>query len=242
MMTSLAIPSSTTGAAASAASSTTAFSGASANSTGSTGSGSAGSASTMTQSDFLKLLTAQLKYQTPNNPADPTQLASEFAEISTVNGIDQLNTQVGNIQSSTSAAEMAQAAGLVGKQVAVSGDSLSANANGSAAGAFSLAGAAQNVNVTVVAPNGSTAGTIKLGSLPAGQQSFNFTGGVAGAQYTYQVNATAAGGSAVSVTPYSVYSVQGVNLSGTAPTLNVAGQSTPVPVSSIQTILGGTSS
>jgi flagellar basal-body rod modification protein FlgD len=33
--------------------------------------------------------------------------------------------------------------------------------------------------------------------------------------------------------------VQGVNLSGTSPTLNVQGSATPLPVSDIQTILGG---
>jgi flagellar basal-body rod modification protein FlgD len=42
------------------------------------------------------------------------------------------------------------------------------------------------------------------------------------------------------VTPYSVYTVEGVNVSGTSPTLNVEGSSTPIPVSSIQTVLGGT--
>jgi len=240
-MTTLAIPSTTTPAQAAAAASTTAFAGASTSATTS-GSGSAGSASTLSQSDFLKLLTAQLQYQTPNNPADPTQLASEFAEISTVNGINQLNTQVGNIQSSTAAAELAQASSLVGKQVAVSGNTISADASGTASGAFSLAGAAQDATVTILAPNGSTATTLNLGSLPAGQQSFSWSGGVAGTQYTYQVNATSNAGAAVSVTPYSVYTVQGVNLSGTSPTLNVAGSSMPLPVSSVQTILGGTSS
>lgn len=236
-MTTLAIPSSTSGAAAAAAASTTAYSGAATSAT----SGS-GSASTMSQSDFLKLLTAQLKFQTPNNPADPTQLASEFAEISTVNGINQLNTQVSSLGASAGAAEMAQASALVGKQVAVSGDTISADANGTATGAFSLAGAAQDAKVTILAPNGSSAGTVDLGALQAGQQSFNWNGGVAGTQYTYQVNAVSASGQAVAATPYSVYTVQGVNLSGTSPTLNVAGQSTPLPVSSVQTILGGTSS
>jgi flagellar basal-body rod modification protein FlgD len=236
-MTTLAIPSSTSGAAAAAAASTTAYSGTT--TSASTGSGSA---STMSQSDFLKLLTAQLKYQSPSNPADPTQLASEFAEISTVNGINQLNTQVSSLGASAGAAEMAQASALVGKQVAVSGDTISADANGSATGAFSLAGAAQDAKVTILAPNGSSAGTVDLGSVSAGQQSFTWNGGVAGTQYTYQVNAVSASGQSVAATPYSVYTVQGVNLSGTSPTLNVAGQSTPLPVSSIQTILGGTSS
>jgi len=238
-MTNLAIQNSA--AAVSTAASTTAFSGTSSTSSASTA-GNAGSTSTLTQSDFLQLLTAQLKYQTPTSPADPTQLASEFAAVSEVDGINQLNSQVGNIQTSTTAAQMAQASALVGKQVAVSGNSLIANANGTVNGAFNLAGAAQDVNVTILSPSGTVAGTVDLGSLPAGQQNFAWSNGTAGTTYTYEVNAAAASGSPVSVTPYSVYTVQGVNISGTSPTLNVEGTSTPLPVSSIQTVLGDSTS
>jgi len=230
-MTNLAIPSST--AASSAAASTT-------SSTGGASSGSAGSASNLTQSDFLQLLTAQLKYQSPTSPADPTQLASEFAAISEVDGINALNTKVGNIQSTIAAAQMAQASNLVGKQVAVSGDTVSSDATGAGTGAFDLSSAAQSVDVSLIAPNGTVAGTISLGALPAGQQNFSFSGAAANTQYTYDVTATGASGASVGVTPYSVYTVEGVNVSGTSPTLNVEGSSTPIPVSSIQTVLGGT--
>ncbi len=230
-MTSLAIPS------ASAAASTTANSGAT-----TSGTSSASTAAGLTQSDFLQLLTAQLQYQSPTSPADPTQLAEEFASITEVDGINQLNSQVSSIVSSGAAGQIAQASSLVGKQVAVSGDTVSTNAAGSAQGAFSLSSAASNVHVNVVAPNGTIAGTIQLGALAAGQQDFSFSGATANTQYTYNVNATGTAGSAVSVTPYTVYTVQGVNVSGTAPTINVAGDATPIPVSSIQTVLGGTSS
>lgn len=223
-MTNLAIPSSITPTSAGS----------------NTGAGS-GSADTLTQADFLKLLTAQLQFQTPTSPADPTQLASEFAEISTVDGINQLNTQVGDIASGTVAGQLAQTASLVGKQVAVSGDTLTPNASGAAQGAFDLAGPAQNVSVSIMNPNGAVAGTINLGALPAGQQSFSWANGTAGTQYTYQVNATSSSGASVAANTFSVFTVDGVNLSGTAPTLNVAGFSTPLPVSSVQTILGASS-
>jgi flagellar basal-body rod modification protein FlgD len=239
-MTNLAVPSSASAAttAASTAASTTATAGAAATGTAS----SAGSAAALTQSDFLQLLTAQLKYQSPTNPADPTELASEFAQISTVDGINQLNTTVSSIQSGNAAAQLAQASTLVGKQVAVSGDSLTPNASGDATGAFSLGSAAQGVTVTVLAPNGTVAGTKTLGALPAGQQSFSWNNGTAGTQYTYQVSATNAAGGAVAVTPYSVYTVDGVNVSGGTQTFSVQGASTAIPVSSIQSVLGATAS
>ncbi len=200
-----------------------------------------GSASKLTQSDFLQLLTAQLKYQTPNNPANPTQLAQEFASISTVDGIDQLNNSVSAIQNSTAAAQMAQASSLVGKQVAVGGDTLTPNAAGAAQGVFTLGNSAAAVQVSILNPAGTVAGTLDLGALGAGQQNFSWSGGTPGTQYTYAVNAVNGSGNAVSATPYSVYTVAGVNVSASTPTLNLQGNSTPLPVSSVQTVLGASS-
>ena len=67
---------------------------------------------------------------------------------------------------------------------------------------------------------------MNLGAMSAGQQTFNWTGGSANAQYTYEIDATNGSGAAVSSTPYSVYTVEGVNVSGSSPSLNVAGYST----------------
>ncbi len=228
-MTNLSTTGSTT--AASVAASTTA----------STPTSSSGSASSLTQSDFLQLLTAQLKYQSPTSPADPTQMASEFAAISTVNGINSLNTKLSNLSTSTGAAQIAQASSLVGKQVAVTGNTLIAGTNGTADGAFNLASATKNTTVTIMNSDGSIAATLNLGALSAGQQNFSWNGGTAGTSYTYNVTASDSTGAAVTATPYTVYTVQGVNLSSTSPTINVAGSAATIPVSSVQTVLGASS-
>ncbi len=199
---------------------------------------SSSSASSLTQADFLQLLTAQLKYQSPSSPANPTQMAQEFAAISTVQGINQLNTQLSSITAASGASQIAQASSLVGRQVAVSGNNVIANSAGKANGAFSLPSAAASTNVTILNPNGSVATTLNLGALSAGSQSFSWSGGTAGTTYSYDISAVDAKGNAVSPTPYTVYDVQGVNLSSSSPTLNVAGSATPLPVSSVQTVLG----
>ena len=86
---------------------------------------------------------------------------------------------------------MAQASALVGKQVAVSGDTLTADRQRRGDGAFSLASAAQNATVTILSPNGTVAGTVDLGALSAGQQSFTWSNGAAGTHIQLQVNAAA---------------------------------------------------
>ncbi|HTQ71230.1 MAG TPA: flagellar hook capping FlgD N-terminal domain-containing protein [Acidocella sp.] len=229
-MTSLATSSTGSVTAASVAASTTAST--------SAASGSGASATALSQSDFLKLLTAQLQYQSPMNPADPTQMASEFAQIATVDGVDKLNSQISTLQSATTASQMGQAADLVGKQVAVSGDTMTANASGVATGAFTLPSAASNVTATILNANGTLAGTVNLGALGAGQQSFQWSGGTAGDQYTYAISAADNSGNAVQAATYSVHTVEGVNISGASPTLNVAGSDTPLAASSVTTVLG----
>jgi flagellar basal-body rod modification protein FlgD len=233
-MTSLAIPSVNSFSTAASTTST--------NGTTQASSSGSGSAANLSQSDFLQLLTAQLQYQTPTSPADPTQLAGEFAQISTVDGIDSLNTKVADITSASTTSQLGLATSLVGKQVATSGDGLIANSAGSAEGAFSLSGAANNVTVTVLNAAGTEVKTMNLGAMGAGQQTFNFTGGSANAKYTYEISATNGSGAAVSSTPYTVYTVEGVNISGSAPSLNVQGIDVPMPMSLVQTVLGGTSS
>jgi len=51
----------------------------------------------LTQTDFLKLLTAQLKNQDPTKPVDNDQLVSQLAQLSTVDGIATLNKTVTGI-------------------------------------------------------------------------------------------------------------------------------------------------
>ena len=47
----------------------------------------------MDKDTFLKLLVAQMRYQDPSNPTDPTQFMSQTAAFSQVEKLDQLVTQ-----------------------------------------------------------------------------------------------------------------------------------------------------
>jgi flagellar basal-body rod modification protein FlgD len=199
---------------------------------------SSGGGLNLTSADFEKLLIAQLQNENPTSPTNPQDLESEFASLSTVSDLATLNSQVSSIQAGGSAAQIAQAAGLVGHQVAFDGNTLTAGSNGSASGGFNIAAAA-NVIVSVTNAAGAAVGSVNLGNLAAGQHNFTWGGGSANSSYNFAVSAVDTGGAAVTATPYSVGTVQSVNLSGTTPALNIAGSPAAVPSSQITSVLGG---
>lgn len=198
---------------------------------------STGVGSTLTESDFLTLLTTQLENQDPLNPQSPSDLAAELAQFSTASGVQTLNSAV------NSGSGM-QAASLVGKNVAVSGNTLILGSNGSAQGAFNLSAGASDVTVTIANSNGSVIGTMDLGAMAAGNQNFSWNGQTANGaaspagNYVYAVNATSAtAGAKVTVTPYSVVPVTSVVMGGqTGPMLDLGGGASPVALSSVQEV------
>ena len=66
------------------------------------------------QGSFLTLLVAQLKNQDPTNPMQNNELTTQLAQISTVSGIEKLNTTLGSVSGQINSAQSLQAASLIG--------------------------------------------------------------------------------------------------------------------------------
>jgi len=77
-------------------------------------SGSTGANSLSDPQTFLKLLVAELKYQDPMNPTDPTQYLGETAQFSMV---QTLNTVGSDVTAMLTASQQAAAAALIGREV-----------------------------------------------------------------------------------------------------------------------------
>src|ERR1044072_2654769 len=76
------------------------------------------------QDRFLKLLVTQMKNQDPLNPMDNAQVTTQLAQISTVGGIDKLNTTLATLSSSMLAAQSLQSSAIIGRDVYASGSTL----------------------------------------------------------------------------------------------------------------------
>lgn len=71
------------------------------------------------QGSFLTLLVAQLKNQDPTNPMQNNELTTQLAQISTVSGIEKLNTTLGSVSGQLNDSQSLQASNLIGHGVLV---------------------------------------------------------------------------------------------------------------------------
>ena len=117
---------------------------------------------------FMTLLVTQLKNQDPLNPLDNAQITSQLAQLSTVTGVNKLNTTLESLKTSYQSAEAMQATNLIGHGVLVEGNKVQLQ-DGKAILGAELGSAADSVQVVITDPvTGKDVQTIDLGPQAAG--------------------------------------------------------------------------
>lgn len=176
---------------------------------------------------FLKLLVTQLKNQDPLNPMDNAEITSQMAQISTVSGIDKLNSTMQAMATAFSANQSLEATAMVGHRVLVPGSTLQLQ-NGAATGGLELLQAADRVSISIKDGSGQVVHRVDLGPQPAGVVSFQWDGVVdsgasaAPGSYSFAVEA-AQGGKKIDATALALGLVGGVMQGKTGVLLNVNG-------------------
>lgn len=161
-------------------------------------SSSATSTASATQDRFMTLLITQMKNQDPLNPMDNAQVTSQMAQLSTVTGIDKLNSTVTSLMSNMQTGQSYQAANMIGHNVLVPGSAVTTTGTGGYFG-IDLPIGADKLSVTIKDSAGSTIRTLNLGaqeagSLPLKWDGFADDGSVAKTgNYKFEITATTAG-------------------------------------------------
>lgn len=178
------------------------------------------------QSSFLTLLVAQLKNQDPTNPLQNNELTAQLAQISTVSGIEKLNTTLGSISGQIDNSQSLAASNLIGHGVMIPGTKVLAGKETTTPFGIELQQPADKVTVTVTDKSGAVVRTIDIGSLKAGVHSFTWDGsmtdGTAAPDGAYNVSIAASSGSTQLVAqPLQFALVQGVTRSSTGNLLDL---------------------
>lgn len=170
------------------------------------------------QTKFLNLLVTQLKNQDPLNPMDNAQMTTQLAQISTVSGIEKLNSTLQTLLEGYNTSQNMQAASLIGHAVLTPGNQMTLGATG-AVGGLELEKAADSVTVTIRDADGNRLQEVDLGKQAAGTLNFLWDGldknGNAmpqGSSYSFTVEAKQ-GTDAVKATALQAGMVNAVTLS-----------------------------
>ena len=179
------------------------------------------------QDRFMTLLVTQMKNQDPLNPMDNAQVTSQLAQLSTVTGIDKMNTTLESLISSFQSNQSLQAANMIGHGALVPGASV-ALADGKGVLGVELAEPADKVQVTIRDMAGKLVYTIDIGSMKAGMQQLQWDGATdnggaaANGQYVFEVTAMRAG-EKVDVTKLAFGKVDSVSTGAQGVKLNLPG-------------------
>lgn len=178
-----------------------------------------------TQDRFMTLLVTQMKNQDPLNPLDNAQVTSQLAQLSTVTGIDKLNSTLEAMMTSFQSNQALQAANMIGHGVLTPGSSV-ALSDGKAILGFDLKDPADKIAVVIRDGAGNAVRTMDLGPYKTGIHPLTWDGksdsGAAAPDGKYRFEVTATRGTQQKTEEALAFGVVGSVTTGTAGvTLNV---------------------
>ena len=127
------------------------------------------------QADFLRLMTEQLQHQDPLKPMENSAFLGQLAQFSTVQGIQELNTQVQDFSTALGNDQVTRGAALVGHQVLVPSEKLVLEKEGSVEGTVA-APSAGIITVDITDANGAKVTSLSVEATAAGETAFQWDG------------------------------------------------------------------
>lgn len=185
----------------------------------------------MNKDDFMKLFIAQLQYQDPLKPQDPSAMLDQLSQLSLVEQSYNTNTSLNNLLTAQNNSQTMNSVSFIGKNVKANGNVAAFDGTTPASLQFNLSVPASSATVSITDASGRTVRTAAFGTLPKGDTTIAWDGRdnsgnllPAGA-YSFAVNATSANGAALAATTYTTGRIDGVNMSNGTPMLTIGAAS-----------------
>jgi flagellar basal-body rod modification protein FlgD len=200
---------------------------------GTTGANAPGGA--MGKDQFMKLLIAQMQNQDPMNPMQGDQMATQLAQFSSLEQLQQMNTTLAGQASASSALlgaiQTNAAMTTIGHGILAVGDAVQVGGAGATQSVTVDLGAnAKTATLNIVDANGKVVGSRDLGALSGGRQTFDLgdaVSGVSSGNYSYSIDAKDAEGNAIAVSTYMNGRVDGISSGANGLVLNLGNLQIP---------------
>ena len=132
----------------------------------------------LAKDDFLSLLITQMKYQDPLNPMDNQKFASQLAQFSQVEQLENIDR---NLEESinintilTQSISNTLATTFIGKEAKGFGNSVLIDNEGHASLSFKLATAAKDLKITITDSSGNTIRTLTMSDFTSGEHEIDW--------------------------------------------------------------------
>ncbi len=185
--------------------------------------------SSLGESDFLRLLTAQLANQDPLQPVDNQAFIAQLAQFSSLEQLQGVSSRLDSLLLATASSGQLQAASLVGKTVSYRASGLTlVQGQPPPSLSVTLAGRAA-VGAVIQDASGATVRTLSLGTQEAGTFALAWDGRddhgnqLPPGSYTVRLSAKAADGSSPAVSAAAAGTVQAIDFSSGAAQLVIGG-------------------
>jgi flagellar basal-body rod modification protein FlgD len=185
------------------------------------------------QDVFIKLLTTQLKYQDPLQPMESTEFISQLAQLSQLDETIAMKAVMGKVSQSVGSMSNLGVAGLIGKEVQVSGSAVPHLEGRSESLDYRLGAPAKSVTLKVANSAGDVVRTMVLSAQRMGDNEIVWDGRdnngnlLPAGQYAFSVKAENSVGAPVQSSTFTFGVVTGVHYLDNAPYLVVNGQEVP---------------
>ncbi len=196
----------------------------------------------MNKDDFMKLFIAQLQYQDPLKPQDPSAMLDQLSQLSLVEQSYNNNTALNNLLTAQNNSATLSSVSFIGKDVKASGNSVSFDGTTPVSMQYNLSGAVDSTQIMIRDTAGKVVRTTTTAALKQGDSASVWDGRdnngnllPAGA-YSFSVNGTTAAGTSVLATTYSSGRIDGVSIVNGLPMLTVG--STSIAMSDIIRVKG----
>lgn len=145
--------------------------------TTSTDTSSSSSTSSLLDSDtFMTLLLTEIQYQDPLDPMDGTEFVGQLAELSQLEQMTSISSSMDDMVDAVNTSTSTSALNYLGMEVEAEGDSVTVEDGEATSVTFTLGDDAEAVYANVYDSDGDIIDTTLLGSLEAGEYSYQWDG------------------------------------------------------------------
>jgi len=183
----------------------------------------------LTQEDFLSLMLAQMRYQDPLSPMDNNQMASQMAQLGTIEGINKLTQSMDLMSAYQASMAHLQVAGLIGKKVEAMGNHLFVGQGNVSEGSYQLSRPGR-VTIEITDGNNNLVRTIDAGAKETGKQRFTWDGKnqvgekVPDGAYLFSVKAVDVKGDSIPVSSSIIGTVSGISFENGITYINIGSE------------------